>query len=377
MASCMNQCSWFQPACFGVTYYTQNQTCSFKSIGINSSYASTTASDNVNVNSALVNVTQMAGLDPTCPYQNNSVINTSEGLPFHIYCNQDMGGIGDYFPWGVTDRAHTETMMECMELCSHAHPVCLGVSWNADLTSGYGNCYLKSSQGVPTTVGYVTHTGLVQLPIIDSCNRSTDEHPITTNDKTFNVSCYGGRSGSSNVTSMYSANITSCVDACADYSGSESCLGVWFDNSFADGFDNCYLLNDTGSDAGFSNSTFAMLASGTPSNSSSSPSTSTTPSASATNSSSSSGSSGGSSSKAWIAGPVIGGLAAVAIAFAGLFFWRRRRTVAAGGGERGEEKAFVPVDQRDMMGSPEAHELPRYPVSEMEAAESRHELPGN
>jgi hypothetical protein len=59
---------------------------------------------------------------------------------------------------------------------------------------------------------------------------------------------------------------------------------------------------------------------------------------------------------------------AVVIVFAGFFWWRRRRQIVP------DEKKFAPIYQSSQMGSPGLHELPRYPVSEMEARESRHEL---
>lgn len=46
VSDCMDHCSWFQPRCFGVTYYTQNQTCSYKGDGVNSTMLSTSKSDN-------------------------------------------------------------------------------------------------------------------------------------------------------------------------------------------------------------------------------------------------------------------------------------------------------------------------------------------
>ncbi|EED12318.1 tRNA dihydrouridine synthase (Smm1), putative [Talaromyces stipitatus ATCC 10500] len=278
---------------------------------------STTGSDNVNVNSAIANATQMTPYNTACPYQNNSIIESEEGLPFHIICGWDLAGYGDYFPWGLDYRPHTETMEECMELCAHAHPLCLGVGWNSDLTAGYGNCYLKNSQvGNLVADSYHTHVALVNLPSIDACSSITVPQQILSNDKTFNVTCFEGRSGSSNITSVYSANITGCIDECATYNGPESCLGVFYDNSFADGFDNCYLLNATGSANAPFNSTYAELVSDN-----SNPTSTSTSSAS---SNSTDGSS--SSSKAWIAGPVVGVVAAVAFVALGVFWWRKRRS---------------------------------------------------
>ncbi|QKX55107.1 uncharacterized protein TRUGW13939_02199 [Talaromyces rugulosus] len=375
MANCMDSCSEYQPPCYGVTYYTQNQTCSFKGIGINSSFASTSDADNVDVNSALANVTQMLPLDTACPFQNNSNIPTANELSFHILCGQDMGGYGDYLPWTILSRAHTDTMIDCMDLCSHAHPLCLGVSWNPDLTAGYGNCYLKNTQdgGVPfTPTNYVAHSALVTMPIIGACSPTALPAQITSDKKEFDVSCFGARAGSNNFTSVYSQNITGCIDQCAAYGGPESCIGVYYDNSFVDGYENCYMLDNIGSETVPKNSTYAELVSGDPSGSTSTPVTSTVPSPTAsstsTSTSASTSSSGGSSSKAWIAGPAIGGVAAVVIVFAGFFWWRRRQIVP-------DEKKFAPIYQSSQVDSPGLHELPRYPVSEMDARESRHELP--
>lgn len=63
--------------------------------------------------------------------------------------------------------------------------------------------------------------------------------------------------GSSNITSVHSANISGCIDECAIYNGTESWLAVFYDDSFNDGFENCYLLNDTGTEIAPLNSTYA------------------------------------------------------------------------------------------------------------------------
>ncbi|RAO72251.1 uncharacterized protein BHQ10_008263 [Talaromyces amestolkiae] len=322
VSDCMDHCSWFQPRCFGVTYYTQNQTCSYKGDGVNSTMLSTSKSDNVNVNSAIAYANQMVALDGTCPYQNNSVIETSEGMPFRIVCDQDMAGWGDYFPWGYDYRPHTETMSECMEICSQAHPLCLGVSWNSDLSAGFGNCYLKNSQNGSLSSDTIhTHSALVNLPSLDACDSVSDPQQIFSNDKTFNVTCFEGRVGSSNITSVYSANITGCIDECATYNGTESCLAVFYDNSFDDGFENCYLLNDTGTEIAPLNSTYAELVSSDNSTSTSTPDSSDN----------------SSSSKAWVAGPVVGAVAAVTIVALGFLWWRRR----AG---RRQDTKFTPIE---------------------------------
>lgn len=319
---------------------------------------STSKNDNVNVNSAIANATQMVPLTLTCPYQNNSVIETSEGMPFRISCDRDIAGWGDYFPWDLDYRPHTDTMAECMEICAHAHPLCLGVAWNGDLSAGFGNCYLKNEQnGTLVTSPTHTHSGLVNLPEIDACDSSSaDTEQYSSNNRLFNVTCFEGRDGSDNITSVYSANITSCIDACATYNGSDSCIAVFYDNSFADGFENCYLLNYTGTEMFPLNSTYAELVSSDSSTS-----------ASGSDSSDSSSS----SSKAWIAGPVVGAVAAIAIAALGFWWWKRR----AG---RRQDVKFTPIEL-EQSPSPDKSvgisELPQnHQTVEMEASVVRHEM---
>lgn len=45
---------------------------------------------------------------------------------------------------------------------------------------------------------------------------------------------------------VYSPSINACVDQCAAYTD-DSCVGILYDNLFTNGFENCYLLNVTGS----------------------------------------------------------------------------------------------------------------------------------
>lgn len=127
ITDCINACSIFDPACVGVTYYTQNQTCSMKGKGVNSTFLSSTDTDTDNVYSAIANETQVAPLNETCPYEDNPYV-TVQNLTFEILCNRDMKGYGD-----------------CMEQSLDAHPLCLGVTWNPNQHNGYGNCFLKTA----------------------------------------------------------------------------------------------------------------------------------------------------------------------------------------------------------------------------------------
>jgi hypothetical protein len=361
----------------GVTHYFQNQTCSFKGFDVNTTLLSITDTDNVH--SALTNVTEMWPIDTDCPYENNPNV-TISGFSFQILCDQNMGGYGDFLPWGQTYGRHISTMGDCMQLCVDAHPLCVGVSWNPDKKSGWSNCYLKNSQdGVPAVANTtpVTHSGLLlNLPPIDPCSGPGQ---IVNNNQTFNTTCLEGRVGSSNFTSFYSPKIENCVGQCAT---NDSCVGVLYDNSFHEGIKNCYLLNATGSASTPQNFTYAELVSSDTSAPVAPPSTSTgaTSTPSSDGSSGSSGNSGSSSSKAWIAGPVIGAIAAVAIVAAGWFWWRRRGGGGGGGGGRTiaqePEKQYKAVEVASQ-APPQPQELPHhYQISEAEGSimTPRHEL---
>jgi hypothetical protein len=96
------------------------------------------------------------------------------------------------------------------------------------------------------------------------------------------------------------------MDACASIK--LNCVGAQFDSSLAGGYNNCYLQNTTNVVMQLASATYAAV-----SNIQQVPPNSTNTEGK-----------GRSSSKAWIAGPVVGGVAAVAaVVFA--TFWVRRR----------------------------------------------------
>ena len=195
-----------------------------------------------------------------------------------------------------------------MKLCSISHPLCVGVSWNPDMGDGFANCYLKNSQvGTPSEYkNFVTHSALWRNDKLNvSCPAdTTNPSSITNQGKSFEISCNSGRLGGSN-TSYHDTSFNGCVSTCATNS-SHNCLGVVYDGSLQGGFSNCYLLNATGEPTSIANSTFALY---TPSKDNI-----TAPPPPPSHS----------SSKAWIAGPVIGAVAIIAL-LVGFLLWRRRK----------------------------------------------------
>lgn len=305
ITDCMNACSLSRRRCYAVVFDDSTQTCYYN-------YNITNSDDLVTKNAntaAIANAPQLATpSDLNCPYHNTKIEKTTSGMVFEILCNIDMP-FGDYCPSSSTTcQTHTDTLEECMERCSQAHPLCHGVSWNPDMIMGYANCYLKilnaSGGKIQTQDGFIVHSAsahLDQTPVDSTCPTALTY--TANNGNELNISCYEGRKGASNFTAYHDARLDGCIDRCANHEG-QKCVGVTFDFAMESGFENCYLLNATGSPDKGMKSHFAQF-------SDSIDTTSTTTSNTRQ-----------SSSKAWIAGPVVGGVVLALLAL-GLFFWRR------------------------------------------------------
>jgi hypothetical protein len=307
--------------CYGVSWDSSNRTCLALQNKTDQATVNSTLVVVDGLDSALANATQLEPPDTTCPYTTLTVQTSSSGLQFEIFCNKDFSGFGDYCPWNYPACSmHADTMTECMDLCAGAHGYCRGFSWNPDMIHGYGNCYLKtnvSDGGANSTEGrgYVTHSATVSQSIAINATCPSNKTYQASDGSVFDVTCSDKRSNVQNLTSYYFSNVEACMENCSlvTGTGASACLGVLFDNVFDDGYDNCILLNDTGSSDLGANVTFA-----------------------ARNMTTVQSLSHPSASKAWIAGPVVGGVCAL-LAVAGFFWWLQRRRVS----KRGKGSAEV------------------------------------
>lgn len=72
-----------------------------------------------------------------CPFAEGATYTTPSGLEFDIICNRDYYSEGgDFCPDPIEDNKchlHADTMEECLDLCSQSHPLCQGVTYNANL----------------------------------------------------------------------------------------------------------------------------------------------------------------------------------------------------------------------------------------------------
>jgi hypothetical protein len=325
MTDCMEHCSRYMgngEGCFGIVFVESAGDCWIRN--------STTGTANLVKKdghySALVIDGQMKGYDTKCPGDDASIhsIPGVDGLQYTLNCNKVVSGFDQCssgYPKPCLESPylgffHTKTLDECLAICIDQRPLCNAVSWSPDLKIGFANCFPKSGfpeSGLtaPGAKNGVMHSATITR--IDPINRecpASKTYMSTAQKKTFDIHC-GQVSTGTNMTFLHSQNLTSCMDTCAK--SDKNCIGVVFDSSLSGGFKNCIHQNTSNVVADSAIATFASLSSSLSTSSSTPDSSSSEP------------------SKAWIAGPVIGGIAAVALLAFLLFWWRRRKAQRAVG----------------------------------------------
>jgi hypothetical protein len=324
MVDCMEHCSRYAgdgEGCFGIVYVEANQNCWLRN--------STTGTQNMVKKdghySALLVDGQMGGYDTKCPAPEASTHELAgvDGLGYTMNCNKVISGYDACFSGmkpclddQYRNFFHTSTLEDCLNICVDQHPLCKAVSWAPDLKVGFANCMLKSGfpeNGLSTPgakAGTIHTATITQIDPID--NKCPETKTYDSNKAKFDIHCGQVISGT-NITSMHTQNITSCMDACATYD--QKCVGIVFDSSLSNGFKNCYLQNTTNTVSNQASATYAALSSG---------SSTGNGNGNGNNNNNENNNSGNSPSKAWIAGPVLGGIAFLAL-LAFLIFWIRRR----------------------------------------------------
>jgi hypothetical protein len=278
-----------------------------------------------NIHTALVDPTRMEGYDETCPGADLSVHNLGS-LSYTLHCGKTYGGYDtcwEGYPgcdvWPFDGFYHATSLEECLGFCVAEHPLCKAVTYNPNLHIGYANCWPKTDfpgdndMGAPDSELGVMHTATITR--FDLINTTCPEEKAytATGDKHFEIHC-GQRNEGTNMTYIHTQNITACLDTCA--ADNNGCVGIVFDSSLEWGYKNCVLKNTTSLVRDQPQATYAFL-SGTPLPTSSATSASSDPSPST------------SESKAWIAGPVVGAIAGIAIVVLAAFWWRRRKNRAS------------------------------------------------
>jgi hypothetical protein len=283
--------------------------------------------DDTGIHAALVESTDMQPLDTKCPATDLST-QTLGDLGYTVHCDKVIGqydtcwsGYPSCLESPFTGFYHATSLEDCLNTCIKEHPLCRAVSYNPGLEIGYANCWPKTgfpnSLSTPDSSMGILHSATITS--LDQVNRTCPSDTVyASGTKNFEIHC-GQLNTGTNITSLHTQNITACLDECA--SSDQSCVGIVFDSSLQGGYQNCYLQNTTSVIQDQAQATYAALTDAVI------PSSTTSPLPDQPGNSDS-----GSSSKAWIAGPVIGGIVGVALIAFALFWWRRRKNKAAGAG---------------------------------------------
>ncbi|KAK3680805.1 hypothetical protein LTR37_021047 [Vermiconidia calcicola] len=242
----------------------------------------------------------------SCPSPQYTAIN---GLEFKTYCGQ----VYDIDTRTITALSETptteESVTDCMNECANTQGRCYGVWFNTTDSACYQldkSAYNGTRVTSSDTHVAVSHYSQWRAPQNTSCPFDDGSRYTTKNGEPFDID---GRFNAANYTSVHQSDISGCMDHCsADLS--QNCAGVLFNFDLEDGFENCYLLNWIGDENKPFNYTFAELSRRT---------------SGSTSSDVADSGSGSGSSKAWIAGPVVGGIVLMAL-LAALFFWLGRRS---------------------------------------------------
>lgn len=315
--------------CYGVVWVEDGTECWIR----NSTTSTAGLVPKPNHYSALIESGDMTPYSETCPNADLSVnkLDGVAGFEYTTHCGKVISGYDDCFsgfPQPCLDSPysgffHTETLEECLRICIDQHPLCRAVSFNPGLEIGFANCWPKT--GFPETLtdpgpksGVLHSATITQIDPVDRTCPSDTSYEAT-GKKNFDIHC-GQLNTGTNITSLHTQNVTACIDACA--TSTDKCVGVLFDSQLTGGFNNCYLQNTTSVITDQTSATYASL------------SDADAPSSSGSSNNNNNNNNGNSSSpsKAWIAGPVIGGLAALGIIGFAIFWWRRRKAAATHGG---------------------------------------------
>ncbi|KAH7359507.1 hypothetical protein BKA66DRAFT_229143 [Pyrenochaeta sp. MPI-SDFR-AT-0127] len=336
MQDCMEHCSRFWnedkgEGCFGIVWVEENGQCWIR----NSTTSTAPLTSAGGHYSALIKTGEMEALNKNCPNADLSVNSLPgiEGMQYTTHCGKVISGFDDCFSgskpcWPTPYKGfyHAESLEDCLKICIDEHPLCRAVSWNPTMEIGFANCWLKTGFSDTLTtpglkMGTLHSATITQIDTVDTTCPSSKTIQAQ-GSKSFEIHC-GQLNTGSNITSIHTKNVTACIDACS--TSDKSCVGILFDSTLAGGYRNCYLQNSTAVISNQASATYAVLV-GSSAPSSSGTGTPGTPNGNNGNSSS--------GSRAWIAGPVIGGIAGLAIIGFAIFWWRRRKAAAASGIEK-------------------------------------------
>ena len=307
---CMDLCAAKVPGfCAAASFDSKKEICFFKSRNITAEDAK--PGDGITLGVAFAK--QLEPIPLSCTANQTS----ENGLDFSVYCDQDLKGSD----MPKENRTHAETFGDCLDHCSTLHPLCTGVLWDSTLGLGWRNCLPKKDgkdnrKSGASTKGLQVGVANFGNATNEDCRANSNGTATTGNDVAFKLTCGEDRFGS-DIKMQHADSYQDCIDLCDKHTG-DKCIGVVHDSKMINGYENCYLKSAVGVATPDKDGYTFALRQDAPT-----PSDSSDPAPKPESSSS--------TSKAWVAGPVIGVLAAV-ILLLGFLWWRRKR-----GGKKDEE----------------------------------------
>ncbi len=163
LADCANTCSTFHPRCDAVTF--DGTTCSLLAGVSTGNVGQTTQSTNVNAALAV-----FPGVSSNCATLGTS--STAAGTTFSILCGNVING-------NDLSQAHAETMEDCMSQCVSMSG-CSAVTFDATYSNGFQNCYFKGTGDDTTFVNDSFDTAVIGAAVEAADPSSTTATAATT-----------------------------------------------------------------------------------------------------------------------------------------------------------------------------------------------------
>ncbi|KAK7943770.1 uncharacterized protein PG986_012883 [Apiospora aurea] len=317
---------------------------------------------------------------PPCPDANNTKIADSQGMEYNLLCGTSIVGSDLGAP------APADSLASCLDLCTKTRGTCAGVTYNGThchRKDFVGPSALKSSASLSSAgggheddrsaVAVVPAPSTADCHSLKSCYQSGGDSNKQQQQHGFQIYC-GQDYKRDDLSKVFAASMTKCLDACAGAFASQGCVGVAYQSGGrGNGVLNCYLKN--GSDTqylvdgrGYDTSAAFMLSQSTnggtgKDGSSSSSSSSGSSAAAQPTTTTPPPSPSASPSTGTIAGAVVGGVAGVAVLCLLVFVFMRRRQKRRTGGDNGNTNNYngggaVPNPNYFQVPSPSSQHVP-------------------
>ncbi|KAF2807126.1 uncharacterized protein BDZ99DRAFT_465057 [Mytilinidion resinicola] len=245
LQECIDSCTSYHPACFGVTWDPLRRFCWLTDGSIAASDLQPVQSNFV---SALVfpSQTTQQSADFVCPYPNLSTHKARSGMEFKMLCGAMFpGDSADDF----LDAMHVESLDDCLDQCAGHHPLCSRVTYGVDLQGrGWLNCGLKKfDENVKpiSSTKFMTHSleAVIKPPKKVDC-----VSPSVRKDnagRSFKTSCSDLRNLNTTeaqpLATYHEVSIDDCLQHCS--TANSTCATVLFDAGLQSGYQNCYLFD--------------------------------------------------------------------------------------------------------------------------------------